>query len=81
MEYKITDIDKILSYKSWSERRKIDALLKMDCIQYTNLGSDSSKKEKEEVKRNSRKIYKAIKTIDKVIGSEFLLAMDKEIMA
>lgn len=81
MEYKVTDIEKILSFTSWSERRKIDTLLEMDCIQYTNLGSDSSKKDKEQVKRNSRKIYKAIKTINKSIGNEFLLAMDKENLA
>lgn len=81
MEYKVTDIEKILSFTSWSERRKIDTLLEMDCIQYTNLGSDSTKKDKEQVKRNSRKIYKAIKTINKSIGNEFLLAMDKENLA
>jgi len=81
MEYSENNIDKILSYKSWKTRRKLDALLEMDCIQYTNLGIDSSKKEKEQVKRNSRKIYKAIKTLNKRMGSEFLMAMDKEIMA
>ena len=53
----------------------------MDCIQYTRLGIDSSKKEKEEVRKNSRKIYKAIKTLDNRMGSEFLMAMDKENMA
>lgn len=81
MEYSENNIDKILSYKTWNTSRKLDALLEMDCIQYTNLGIDSSKKEKEQVKRNSRKIYKAIKTLNKRMGSEFLMAMDKEIMA
>ena len=81
MEYSDNNIDKILSYKTWKTRRKVDALLEMDCIQYTRLGIDSSKKEKEEVRKNSRKIYKAIKTIDNRMGSEFLMAMDKENMA
>jgi len=81
MEYSDNNIDKILSYKTWKTRRKVDALLEMDCIQYTRLGIDSSKKEKEEVRRNSRKIYKAIKTLDNRMGSEFLMAMDKENMA
>jgi len=75
MEYSDNNIDKILSYKTWKTRRKVDALLEMDCIQYTRLGIDSSKKEKEEVRKNSRKIYKAIKTLDNRMGSEFLMAM------
>jgi|13_taG_2_1085334.scaffolds.fasta_scaffold01444_12 hypothetical protein len=76
MDYTINDIDKILEFKTWSERRKIDELLRMDCEMYTNLGIDSTKKEKSEVTKNSRRIYKAIKTIDQKMGQTFLLAMD-----
>ena len=76
MDYTINDIDKILEFKSWSDRRKIDELLRMDCEMYTNLGIDSTKKEKSEVTKNSRRIYKAIKTIDQKMGQTFLLAMD-----
>ena len=64
MAYNINDIDKILSFKTWTERQKIDALLKVDCFMYTSLGTDSLKKEREEVQRNSRRIYQAIKTIN-----------------
>ena len=64
MAYNINDIDKILSFKTWTEKQKIDALLKVDCFMYTCLGTDSLKKEREEVQRNSRKIYQAIKTIN-----------------
>ena len=64
MAYNINDIDKILSFKTWTERQKIDALLKVDCFMYTCLGTDSLKKERVEVQRNSRKIYQAIKTIN-----------------
>jgi len=64
MAYNINDIDKILSFKTWTERQKIDALLKVDCFMYTCLGTDSLKKEREEVHRNSRRIYQAIKTIN-----------------
>ena len=39
-------ISKVKKYKSWSTRQKIDALLELDCSQYTKLGSDSLKKEK-----------------------------------
>lgn len=76
MDYTIKDIDKILEFKTWSDRRKIDELLRMDCEMYTNLGIDSTKKEKSEVTKNSRRIYKAIKTIDQKMGQTFLLAMD-----
>lgn len=64
MAYNINDIDKILSFKTWTERQKIDALLKVDCFMYTCLGTDSLKKEREEVQRNSKRIYQAIKTIN-----------------
>ena len=76
MDYTINDIDKILEFKTWSDRKKIDELLRMDCEMYTNLGIDSTKKEKSEVTKNSRRIYKAIKTIDQKMGQTFLLAMD-----
>jgi hypothetical protein len=56
---------------------KIDALLEIDCNNYTNLGSDSTKAEKLEVKKQSRQIYKAIKIIDPVWGERFLRTMDK----
>ena len=39
MSYKYEDIDKILDFKSWSNRRKIDELLRIDCVMYTNMGS------------------------------------------
>ena len=76
MDYTIKDIDKILEFKTWSDRKKIDELLRIDCDMYTNLGIDSTKKEKSEVTKNSRRIYKAIKTIDQKMGQTFLLAMD-----
>lgn len=76
MAYDLTHIDKIVEFKTWSERKRIDELLRIDCSQYTNLGSDSTKKQREEVNKNSRKIYKAIKVIDKELGSKLLYAMD-----
>ena len=71
-----TTLTKITNYKNWSDKKKIDAMLEMDCSQYTKLGSDSSKKEREEVKKNSRKIYQAIKEIDYPTGKLLLEAMD-----
>ncbi len=40
-------INKITRYKTWSVKRKVDALLEIDANMYTNLGIDSTKKEKQ----------------------------------
>ena len=69
MEYTYSDIDKIAEFKTWSERQKLDELLRIDCKMYTNLGSDSTKKEVLDVKSKSKKIYKLIKTINPQINS------------
>jgi len=74
MSYNVNDIDKILGFKTWTDRQKVDALLKIDCFMYTELGidcfmytelgADSLKKEIEEVHKKSRKIYQAIKSVN-----------------
>ena len=61
-------IRKIQSYKTWSLKKKVDSLLEIDAIMYTNLGIDSTKTEKKEVKAISRKIYKAISLISPLDG-------------
>jgi hypothetical protein len=76
MVYTITDIDKVLGYKTWSDKKKQDELLRMDCNMYCNIGIDSTKAEKLEVRKVSRRIYTAIKTIDKNMGVLFLQTMD-----
>lgn len=60
-----------------TDRQKIDKLLELDCNMYTNLGLDSLKSEKQEVKRMSKKIYRAIQDINEAIGKSLLQAMDK----
>ena len=70
-------IDKTINYKSVSNREKIDRLLEIDAIQYTNLGTDSTKSEKLQVRRNSKYIYRAIQKLDYEIGSKFLHFVDK----
>tara|TARA_R110000803_G_scaffold146050_1_gene211894 strand:- start:1153 stop:1407 length:255 start_codon:yes stop_codon:yes gene_type:complete len=61
-------IRKIQGYKTWSLKRKVDELLEIDADMYTNLGIDSSKTEKKNVKAISRKIYKAISVISPMDG-------------
>jgi len=70
-------IDKIFNYSSISNIEKINRMLKIDATQYTNLGSDSRKSEKEIVKKNSKYIYKVISRINPEIGRQFLEHQDK----
>ena len=70
-------IEKILNYKTYSLKRKIDSLLEIDSNIYCNLGIDSTKSEKLEAKKQSKIIYRAIKKLDKPTGDRFLYYMDK----
>ena len=76
MAYTVNDIDKILEFKTWNDRQKIDELLRIDCELYTNLGIDSTKTELGEVKKRSWTIYRVIKQVDPLMGTTFLRAMD-----
>jgi len=76
MNYKYTDIEKFMQFTSWTDKQKIDELLRIDCSLYTTLGSDSTKGEKEEVKKKSINIYRTIKSIDNKLGDELLYTMD-----
>ena len=74
--YKVEDVEKIIGFTTWSDKRKLDTLLQMDCSLYCNLGTDSTQKEKDDVRRSSRKIYTAIKKIYPQLGADFLRLMD-----
>ena len=76
MSYKYSDIEKIINYKTWSQRMKIDALLSIDADLYTNLGITSTKKEKNQVKIKSKNIYRAIEKINPKDGKLLLHSMD-----
>jgi len=76
MRYRFEDIEKILEFKTWTNKDKIDKLLEIDCSLYAHLGIDSTKSEREEVKKKSIVIYRTIKTIDKKLGDELLYSED-----
>lgn len=76
-KYTIEDIDKISGYSTWDLKKKIDTLLRVDCIMYTNLGVDSTKAERMETKRKSLSIYRAIKKLDEATGRALLTSEDK----
>ena len=77
MEYNYEDVDKILEFKSWKDEKKISELFRIDSYMYTNLGTDSTKTERDAVKRKSKYIYRAIAKIDPKIGKEMLYYMDR----
>jgi len=70
-------IDKVLSMKTWSDKRKIDTLLLYDHTLHDNLDIKNLKKSKREVIRRSRMIYRGIKTIDNTLGDSFLQLQDE----
>lgn len=76
MIYNINDISKIVGYKTWSNKKKIDTLLEMDALMYCDMGMESSKTYKQNVKKKSRKIYYAIKQVDSDLGEKLIHAMD-----
>jgi hypothetical protein len=76
MDYTFEQIDELIAAKL-CDRCKISKLLHIDCMLYTNLGLDSTKKEKQDVKAKSKKIYTYIKKIDSEIGDRLLSSMDQ----
>jgi hypothetical protein len=77
MIYSETQIQKAINCTCKSKKYRIDMLLEMDAIQYCNLGKDSPKADKIEVKKRSKNIYKAISKIDSVLGKSLLQLQDK----
>ena len=60
------------SSKNQSEFDEYQKLLEIDADLYCNLGKESTKTEIENIKKQSRKIYRAIKSIDKYWGGMML---------
>mgnify|MGYP003636532973 FL=1 len=69
---------KIVGYKTWSDKKKIDAMLEIDSNNYTNLGKESLQKEKDLVKKQSRFIYRAIKSVDESVGNLLYKTRDRK---
>lgn len=68
--------NKIINDFKLTVKEKTDNLLQLDAIQYTNLGIDSTKVEKNKVKKNSKYIYKQIESINKPFGKLLINSMD-----
>jgi hypothetical protein len=78
MEYRYDDVDRIIEFTTWSTRKKIDELFRIDSYMYTNLGTDSTKKEREDVKKKSRHIYRAIQKINPDLAKDLIYHMDRQ---
>ena len=68
-------IDQVVKSKL-SDKDKVDELFRIDCKMYTELGTDSTKTEIQETKKNSRIIYRAVREIDFWLGSACLRTQD-----
>ena len=71
MKYTTKDISKILGYTTWDDKTKYDTLLEIDSMMYAALGTDSTRKEREAVRVQSQRIYKAIDKIYPGVGKGF----------
>ena len=79
MRYSFDTIDEIVDHKSWSDKKKLDELLRIDCALYANLGKDSTQVEREGVKKMSRAIYRRIRKVNELKGKLFIESMDSSI--
>lgn len=58
-------------------RDRVDSVLELDAISYQNLGTDSTKQEKNKVKADSKYLYKLISSIDTTTGKQLIYSLDK----
>ena len=59
-----------------SIQERVDALLKADCSNYTNLGIDSTEAERTVVRGTSKDIYQLVNLIDETTGDLLLKSID-----
>tara|TARA_S200002703_G_C3718442_1_gene220703 strand:- start:439 stop:681 length:243 start_codon:yes stop_codon:yes gene_type:complete len=59
-----------------SIKDRVDAVLELDAISYQNLGTDSTKTEKNKVKSDSKYLYRLIKGIDEQTGKLLIKEID-----
>ena len=75
-KYTFEDLDKIMNFTSWSQKKKVDTLIFIDCQLYTNMGTESTQTERNITKSKSKKLYKAISKIDPSVGRLILKSID-----
>jgi hypothetical protein len=70
-------VDKILSYKTYSDKKKVDAFLERLAAMWAHTGTDSTKSEIKELRKQSRILYRGIKQVDPAFGDQLLRTQDK----
>lgn len=68
--------EKIAKDFQLSVKEKTDSILELDAIQYTNLGIDSNKTEKNKVKSDSKHLYKLIRGFNETDGNLLVNHLD-----
>ena len=61
-------IDKIMSYKTYTDEDKINSLLEINAEIYTNIGTDTNKSEIQQAESDSKYIYRNIQKLDDRLG-------------
>ena len=61
-------VDKIMSYKTYTDEDKINSLLEINANIYTNIGKDSTKTETQQAESDSKYIYRSIQKLDDRLG-------------
>ena len=61
-------IDKIMSYKTYTDEDKIDRLLEINAEIYTNIGTHTNKSEIQQAESDSKYIYRNIQKLDDRLG-------------
>lgn len=79
MKYTIESFNDVVNDTTMTDKEKIDNLLWIDANIYSNMGMDSTQKERDEATRLSKKIYNCIRNIDNEIGEKFIRLIDKKI--
>jgi hypothetical protein len=77
MKYNINDIEKIVDFTTWSSKEKQDELLRIDASLHCNLGTDSTKSDREFVRKESKKIYRSLQKVNPLLSESLLNAIDK----
>lgn len=72
---KAIDKAQVVFENTHTDKETIDQLLHIDAQMYQYLGTDTSKTEKEAVRRASAFIYRLIKSVDPERGQRYIQAM------
>lgn len=70
------EVDKIIDYSTYSERKKVDALLEIAANLRSQLGTDSTVKERDHVAKLCRVLYRGVKKINSETGNILLRTQD-----